>query len=133
MANVLPVEKQEAVIRCLVNGSSVRATERITGVHRDTTLRLMQRVAAGCEIIADEHMRGLSCERVQVDELWCYVGKKQRHVTPLDDARECGDFWTWIAIDQDTKLVPCYRIGKRDHANANAFVCDLASRLARRV
>ena len=80
MANVLKREKQEAVIRCLVEGSSIRATERMTGVHRDTITRLLVRVGAGCASAMDDRMRDLSCEQIQVDEIWCYVGKKQRHL-----------------------------------------------------
>lgn len=133
MANVLKPEKQEAVIRCLVDGASVRATERMTGVHRDTTLRLLQRVGAGCKALMDEKMQDLPCERIQVDEIWGYVGKKQRHLTLHDDPREKGDFWTFVALDPDTKLIPSYKVGKRDRETANAFVTDLASRLANRV
>ena len=133
MANILKPEKQEGVVRCLVDGVSVRATERITGVHRDTILRLLQRVGAGCEALMDEEMRDLPCERIQVDEIWGYVAKKQRHLTRQDDPRQKGDFWTFVALDADTKLIPAYRVGKRDGETANAFVTDLASRLANRV
>jgi len=59
-------------------------------------------------------MRNLKCKKVQVDEIWCYVGKKQRHLKETDDINKCGDFWTWVAIDADSKLVPTYRVGKRD-------------------
>ena len=76
MAYNLKPAKQEAVIRCLVEGTSVRATERITGVHRDTVLRLMVRVGSGCEALRDEYVRNLSCERIQLDEIWGFVGKK---------------------------------------------------------
>ncbi|MBA3570912.1 MAG: IS1 family transposase, partial [Pyrinomonadaceae bacterium] len=123
-------EKQEAVIRCLVNGASVRATERMTDVHRDTIIRLMKRVGAGCEQIMDSEMRDLSCERLQLDEIWSFVGKKQRHVRRREDPRQVGDFYTFVALDEDTRLVPAYRIGKRDGATTQAFIDDLASRLA---
>ena len=133
MANVLPVEKQEAVVRCLVDGVSVRATERIVGVHRDTILRLMVRIADGCQILHDRHVRDLDLRAVQVDEIWGFVHKKQRWVTKEDDASQCGDFWTFVAIDADTKIVPSYLVGKRDGATANAFMADLSGRLSRRV
>ena len=133
MANVLKREKQERVIAALVEGSSVRSTERMTGVHRDTIIRLMKRVGAGCEVLMDRELRALDCQRVQVDEIWGYVGKKQRQVQPEDNPNHVGDFWTWVAIDADSKLVPCFRVGKRDAATAQDFIADLASRLSGRV
>lgn len=131
--NKLKQDKQEAVIRCLVNGSSVRATERITGVHRDTILRLLVRVGDNCQRIMDRELRHLNCRHVQLDEIWGMVGKKQRHLTKDDDESRLGDFWTFVAIDADSRLVPCYRIGKRTIGTATEFVADLASRLDNRV
>lgn len=131
--NQLKPAKQEAVIAALLEGCSVRATERMTGVHRDTILRLMVRVGRACAEMMDETLRGLSCRYLQLDEIWCYVGKKQRHVRPEDDPRTLGDFWTFVAIDADTKLVPAHRVGKRDAATTRAFVRDLASRVEGRV
>ena len=133
MANVLKREKQERVIAALVEGSSVRSTERMTGVHRDTIIRLMKRVGAGCEALMDSELRDLGCRRIQVDEIWAYVQKKQRHSQPKDDASQVGDFWTFVAIDADTKLVPNFKVGKRDARTAQAFIDDLASRLSGRV
>ena len=133
MANVLKCEKQEQVVRCLVEGSSVRSAERITGVHRDTILRLLGRVGAGCERFMDRELRNLTCRRIQVDEVWGYVAKKQRHIREGEDRRQVGDFWTFVAIDADTKLVPSYRVGKRDWPTTKGFIADLASRLSNRV
>ena len=133
MANVLKREKQERVIAALVEGSSVRSVERMTGVHRDTIIRLMKRVGAGCEALMDSELRDLGCRRIQVDEIWAYVQKKQRHIQPKDDASQVGDFWTFVAIDADTKLVPNFKVGKRDARTAQAFIDDLASRLSGRV
>jgi len=131
--NKLKPEKQEAIIRALVEGSSIRSVERMTEVHRDTIMRLSVNVGNACEILQKQMMRGLTCERIELDEVWCYVGKKQRHVRDTDDESLVGHFWTWVAIDADTKLVPTYIIGKRDAATAQAFVSDLASRLTNRV
>jgi IS1 family transposase len=131
--NKLNRDKQLAAIRCLVDGNSIRATERIVGAHRDTIMRLMVRVGDGCERLLDEKMVGLGCQRLQVDELWCYIKKKARHITADDDPTRTGDVWTFVAIDADTKLVPCYRIGQRDHKTATAFLGDLSSRLTGRV
>ena len=70
---------------------------------------------------------------LDIDEIWTYVGKKQRHVSSQDDMNTVGDFWTWVALDAETKLVPSYRVGKRDAATAQAFIADLSVRLANRV
>lgn len=102
-------------------------------MHRDTILRLLVRVGEGCERLMDEQMHGLSCERIQVDEIWCFVKKKQRHLTPKDDPYRTGDVWTFVAEDADTKLIPVYRVGKRDLPTATTFLNDLSSRLVNRV
>ena len=78
-------------------------------------------------------MRHLSCRRLQCDEIWSYVGKKQRWVKTSDDRNRVGDIWTFVALDPDTKLVPAYRVGKRTRAHAVAFMGDLSERLANRV
>lgn len=131
--NRLKREKQAAVIGLLSEGMSVRATERLTGVHRDTALRLMVRVGKACAELMDEDMRGLECQEIQVDEQWTFVGKKQRRLSRDDDERRMGGFWIWSAIDADTKLVPCHVIGKRTAVEAHAFLRDLAGRLRNRV
>lgn len=131
--NKLSLDKQTAVVSALVEGTSIRSVERMTGVHRDTIMRLMVRVGQGCEKLMDHYMRNLPCKHLQLDEIWCYVGKKQRHVKDTDDPRTVGDFYTWVAIDSDTKLIPSYKVGKRDGQTGQAFVDDLASRLANRV
>jgi IS1 family transposase len=132
MANVLSTDKQTAIIASLCEGSSIRSIERITGVHRDTIMRLGVRVGRGCTRLLDAKMRGLSCTRLEMDEIWGFVGKKQRRVRPSDDPT-LGDVWTFCAIDADTKLVPAFKVGKRDQATAHAFVEDIASRMKNRV
>jgi IS1 family transposase len=132
MANVLSGEKQVAIIGALAEGSSIRSIERITGVHRDTIMRLGVRVGEGCAALLDRKMRDLSCQQLQFDEVWGFIGKKERHVRPDDDP-QYGDVWTFCAIDADTKLVPAFRCGKRTSETANAFVADVAGRLANRV
>lgn len=131
--NKLKADKQRMVIGALVEGASIRSVERMTGVHRDTITRLMVRVADGCQKMMDERMQGLRCKRLQMDEAWTFVGKKQRHLKPGEDPRRCGDHWIWVALDPDSKLVPVHRVGKRDYQTAKAFVDDLAPRLANRV
>ncbi len=132
MANLLSTDKQIAVIGALAEGSSIRSIERITGVHRDTIMRLGVKVGQGCATLLDEKMRDLPCRRLEFDEIWGFIGKKQRHVLP-DDSAEYGDVWTFCAIDAETKLVPSFRVGKRDLPTAKAFVSDVASRMANRV
>jgi IS1 family transposase len=133
MANILSREKQLAAINCLVEGSSVRSAERLTGVHRDTIIRLMVRVGDGCQRLMDRELRNLNTRRVEVDELWGFVQKKQRTISPADNTNSVGDFWTFVALDSESKLVPAFLTGKRDKATAIAFMADLRSRLAHRI
>jgi len=105
----------------------------MTGVHRDTITRLMVRVGNACQKLMDQKMVNLKCKNLQLDEIWCYVGKKQRHLKLTDDPNKYGDFWTWVAIDADSKLVPSYKVGKRNKWMAREFINDLSSRLANRV
>jgi len=131
--NILKTEKQEAIIAALVEGNSIRSTERMVGVHRDTIMRLLVDVGEGCEALLNEKMRNLPCRRIQVDEIWNFVQKKQRHMTMMDDPARVGDQYTFVALDPDTKIVPSYRIGKRDLPNAVAFLNDLSGRLTNRI
>lgn len=132
MPNVLKKEKQIAVIAALAEGMAIRQIERMTDIHRDTIMRLGVRVGQGCARIMDEKMRDLPCENIQVDEIWGFIQKKKRNLTPEDDSTR-GDVWTFCALDADTKLVPAYKVGKRDGATANAFMNDLSARLRNRV
>lgn len=115
----------------LAEGNSIRSIERMTGVHRDTVMRLGVRVGEACATIHDEKMRGLNCKHVEVDEIWGFIGKKQKRVSAADYGY--GDVWTFIALDADTKLIPAFIVGKRDAYHAKAFIADLAERLTRRV
>ncbi|HEY6244618.1 MAG TPA: hypothetical protein VIX17_11750 [Pyrinomonadaceae bacterium] len=131
MANVLPKEKQVAVVAALAEGSSIRSIERMTGINRNTIMNLGVRIGQGCAALLDEKMRDLSCHFLQFDEIWGFIGKKQKHCLPEDDPTK-GDVWTFCAIDAETKIVPAFKVGKRDHVTANAFVSDVASRLRNR-
>jgi IS1 family transposase len=133
MANVLPKDKQISVVAALAEGNSIRSIERMTGIHRDTIMRLGVRIGQGCARLMDEKMRGLDCKRLELDEVWGYIGKKMRHVKEDDDPT-MGDVWTYCAIDADTKLVPSYHVSStRDMHNTVEFIADLASRLNNRV
>jgi IS1 family transposase len=131
--NILKIEKQEAAIAALVEGSSIRSVERMTGIHRDTIMRLMVRTGEKCAEIHDQRMHHLKCKRVQVDEAWCYVGKKQRHLTEVDNPLEVGDQWVWTALDADSKIIPSYKVGKRTAEIGEAFIRDLSLRLDNKV
>lgn len=133
MANVLPRAKQIAVLSALVDGASIRATSRMTDVSIPTVLSLLSRVGEGCNVLMDRMMRGLTGTRWELDEQWDFVHCKQRHVRERHDASRVGDVWTFVALDPDSKLVACFRVGKRDASNTYAFLSDFASRLSNRV
>ncbi len=103
MANVLNTDKQIAVIGALAEGSSIRSIERITGIHRDTIMRLGVKVGQGCTAMMNAKMRNLPCARIELDEIWGFVGKKARTVKQ-DDEKGVGDVWTWCAIDPENPL-----------------------------
>src|SRR4051812_4721211 len=96
-------------------------------------MRLLVQVGEGCDRLMSARMRGLQCERIQVDEIWAFVGKKQRQIMEGDDQSRLGDQWTFVALDADSKIVPTYRVGKRDLPTTKAFLTDLSERLARRI
>jgi len=131
--NILRREKQEMAIAALVEGASIRSVERMTGIHRDTIMRLGYRVGQGCVNLMDSYMHNLKCQNVQVDEIWCYVGKKQRHLKETDNLEELGDQWVFVALDADSKLIPSYLVGKRTAYNTQAFIKDLSNRLDNQV
>jgi IS1 family transposase len=133
MANILPLEKQTMTIHALAEGNSIRSIERMTGIHRDTIMRLGVKVGQSCATLLDEKMRNLELGSIEVDEIWGFIGKKQKQVTRSDSRHLVGDVWTYIALDVKTKLIPSYFIGKRDAYHTNAFMMDLAARVTNRV
>jgi IS1 family transposase len=130
--NRLTPERRTAVITALCEGNSIRATCRITGTAKGTVLRLLEEIGAACADYHDRHVRGLQTRRIQVDEIWSYIGAKARNVRP-ERWHEAGDCWTWVGIDADTKLAIAYRVGGRGVGIATRFVRDIASRLVNRV
>ncbi|WP_437588353.1 IS1 family transposase [Sorangium sp. So ce1000] len=130
MANVLPAERRLEVLAALVNGTSIRAAERMTGVHRDTIGRFARAIGEGCARLHDRMVRDLTCPLVDIDEQhsWCKVRQKQ-----LDPAKhsavEMGEQWTWAAICRTSKLVIAWHVGKRDQESADALVEDVRARL----
>lgn len=132
--NTLSIAKRTQVIASLVEGNSIRATVRMTGVAKNTVAKLLVEIGQACTEYQDRTMRGLSCKRVQCDEIWSFCYAKQKNV-PLDKQGEFGygDVWTWVAMDAETKLIPSWMIGSRDGYAAYRFIQDLAGRLCNRI
>lgn len=130
MANILKLEKKVAAISMLAEGASIRAVERMTGIHGDTIGRLALRVGTACQKIMDEKMRNLNCQHIEVDEIWGFIGAKRKNA---ERAGVYGDVWTYIALDAETKLIPSFVVGKRDMYHTRVFMEDLASRLSHRI
>lgn len=132
--NKLTREKRAQIIHMLVEGNSLRAVTRMTGVSINTVTKLLMDAGQICGEYQDKALRDLPCKRVQVDEIWSFTYAKQRNVQNAKAApEEAGDTWTWTAIDADSKLAVSWLIGGRDAEYANAFIEDLAGRLANRV
>ena len=132
--NRLPKTKRIQVVACLVEGNSIRATTRMTGVAKNTVVKLLVDLGRACAEFQDGEMQDLPCKRIQCDEIWSFVYAKAKNV-PEEYRGEFGygDVWTWTALDADTKLVPSWLVGERTVEDATAFISDLASRLASRV
>lgn len=132
--NRLSLKDRAQILHMLVEGNSLRATARMADVSRNTVDKLLRDVGIACLAYQDNHLRNLPCKRVQCDEIWSFVYSKNKNV-PEDKQGifGYGDVWTWVALDAQTKLVPCWQIGNRDGKTAKAFIDDLASRLANRV
>jgi IS1 family transposase len=129
--NILPLDKQIHIISSLTEGCSIRATERLTNTHRDTIMRLGARIGQRCTAIHDRLFRNLNVSLIELDEVWSYVGKKQRRMT-ADDSEEKGDQYVFTALDAVHKAILAYRIGKRTRENTHAFVADLRQRVLNR-
>lgn len=130
--NTLNEEKKRAILSLLVEGNSIRSIERITGVHRDTILRLMKSVGAKCQQILDQDMKNLNCREIECDEIWTYVAKKQKKLTPEEEGGEKGDQYVFVALDPRTKLIPIFTVGKRSGYTAMIFMQELQRRIANR-
>lgn len=132
--NRLPLDLRVQVLSALCEGVSIRAIVRMTGVAKNTIQKLLHDVGYACDAYQDRVLRDLPCRRVQCDEIWSFTRCKQRNVKPEHQGElGYGDTWTWVAMDEETKLVPCWAVGHRDSATARFFVRDLANRLAHRV
>lgn len=132
--NTLNIEKKVQVVASLVEGNSIRATVRMTGVAKNTVVKLLVDLGTVCSEYQDRTLRKLPCKRIQCDEIWSFCYSKQKNI-PTDKQGQFGygDVWTWTALDADTKLVPSWRVGTRDAGTAFEFMQDLSSRLSNRV
>ncbi len=132
--NRLSRERQVQVMAALVEGVGVNATSRMTGVAKNTLLKLLADVGRACAEYQDRTLRNLNCRRMQADECWQFCYAKAKNV-PADKRGRFGygDVWIWTAVDADTKLVPCFLVGNRDMVSARMFIEDLAGRLKNRI
>jgi IS1 family transposase len=132
--NRLSADQRRAVAHALVEGNSIRATCRMTGVAKGTVTRFLVALGRACDEYQDAVLRDLPCRRIQADEIWAFVYAKQRNIPKhLTGAPGIGDAWTWTAICQDTKLIPTWLVGLRDKRHAALFIDDLAARMAHRI
>ena len=127
------MEQKTRVVGALVEGNSIRSTVRMTGVAKNTVVKLLLDLADACAAYHDRHVRNIHVRRLQCDEIWQYVGAKAKNVRPEKKAIGWGDVWTWTAIDADTKLCISYLVGGRDLGWAKEFMEDCASRIRNRV
>jgi hypothetical protein len=131
--NRLSRSERAQIIRALVEGNSIRSTSRMTGFAQNTIMKLLRELGAACAEFSNATLRNLPTTRVECDEIWAFVGAKERHVPDERRADGWGDVWTWVAIDQDTRLIITWLVGERDDVAAHDFIGDLGSRLANRV
>jgi|SRR5208283_1041689 len=133
--NKLDGAKRTQVVAALVEGNSIRSTVRMTGVAKNTIAKLLVELGAACAAYLDKALVSLPCKRVQVDEIWSFVGAKQKNVTAkmFDNGGFAGDAWVFVAIDADTKLVIDWLVGRRDAGFATEFLQTVSGRLSNRV
>lgn len=132
--NKLDTAKRAQIVRCLVEGCSIRATVRVTGASKNTIAKLTVDLGDACSKYMNEHLVNLPSKRVQVDEIWSFIYAKQKNVpVEVGHKQVAGDVWTWVAIDADSKLVISWMVGGRGAGYARRFMEDLAGRLANRI
>lgn len=130
--NKLSIQDRVQILNCLSEGVGINATVRMTGKSKNTILKLLADTGAACAAYQDQAMRGLTIKRVQVDEIWSFVGMKQKNA-PVGNTEGYGDCYTFTAICPDTKLMPCWLVGSRNRQCTFDFMEDLAGRLANRI
>lgn len=131
--NKLPIDKRAQILGMLCEGMSMRATSRLADVSINTVTKLLVDVGQAASEYQDKAFRNLPCKRVQVDEIWAFVGAKAKNATDEQKDQGMGDVWTWTAICADTKLIPSWYVGARDADAGRIFLQDLKDRLASRI
>jgi IS1 family transposase len=131
--NRLSNQDRVRVVAALVEGNSIRSTVRMTGIAKNTVVKLLVGLGAACYAYHDQHVRGLKCKRVQCDEIWSFVGAKMKNTSEEKAEQGWGDVWTWTALCADSKLIVSYLVGQRGPRWANAFMGDVASRIDSRI
>ena len=131
--NRLTIQQRAAILGMLVEGNSLRSCARMADVSLNTVTKLLVDLGAACEQFHNEHVNNVRVRRLQCDEIWSFVGSKAKNTTPEKKAEGCGDAWTWIGLDADTKLCLSFLVGGRDSSWASAFMEDCASRIVGRV
>jgi len=119
------------IVTLLLEGMSVRAVARVTGIHKSTILSLLLTIGDKCRNLFDKRVRGIRPQFVQADELWTFVHTKERHMRP-GSPDEWGDAYIWMAIDSETKMVLSYLVAKREATSAYDFIRDLSERVTGR-
>ena len=129
--NILKPHKKLAVISALIEGCSVRAVSRMTGVHKTTILKVLVEMGEKCESLMNESMRDIKCEAIECDEIWGFIGKKQRQISEEEKLTSpaFGDAYTYVALDPDSKAVIAFALGKRDPKTTWEFIKDLSERV----
>ncbi len=132
--NRLSRSERARIIRCLVEGNSLRSTVRMTGNSMNTITKLLRELGIACAEYQDRTLRDLPTERLECDETWSYVAAKAKNV-PEEHAGEFGwgDVWTWVAVDQDSRLIVSWLVGSRDEWSAREFMGDIRSRCPNRL
>jgi IS1 family transposase len=132
--NKLSIQDRVAILNILSEGAGINAAARITGKSKNTVLKLLAEVGQACAAYQDRVMVNLPSMRIQCDEIWSFVGAKQKNVRDDDETHaDYGDCYTFTAMDPDTKLMPCWLVGTRSARCTHDFMADLAPRLANRV
>jgi IS1 family transposase len=131
--NLLSQDERIRIVSALVEGNSLRSVSRMTGIARNTITKLLVDLGEACMRYHDQHVRNVRVRRLQCDEIWAYVGAKQKNASPEKKEIGWGDIWTWVALDADTKLVVSYLVGGRGAVWAKDFMDDVASRVRGRL
>ncbi len=131
--NKLPIAKRVQIINLLVEGNSMRSTSRIADVSINTVTKLLVDVGRACMNFHNDNVIGLTSTKIQADEIWSFIGSKEKNTTDEKKIEGNGDAWTWVGIDADSKLVVSWFVGNRSAESANEFMADLKSRVANRM